>query len=59
MPSLFLCFLLGLVPPLWENLVAKPKLKDWDLQYATPGERKLAMEANKNAGWPQWIPEAA
>lgn len=58
MPSLFLCFLLGLVPPLWESLVAKPKLKDWDLHYATPGERKLAVEANKNAGWSQWIPQA-
>jgi hypothetical protein len=59
MPSLFVCFLLGLVPPLWENLVAKPKLKDWDLRYATPGERKLAMEANEKAGWPQWIPQTA
>jgi len=59
MPSLFLCFLLGLVPPLWFNLVAKPKLKDWDLKYATPGERKLAVEANKSAGWPKWIPQEA
>jgi hypothetical protein len=55
MPSLFLCFLIGLVPPLWEKLIAKPKLKHWDLHYASPGERKLAVEANKKAGWPDWI----
>lgn len=55
MPSLFVCFLLGLIPPLWSSLVAKPKLKDWDLRYATPGERKLAMAANQKAGWPLWV----
>ena len=52
MPSLFLCFLLGLVPPLWFNLIAKPKLKDWDARYASDGERKLAKEANLRANWP-------
>lgn len=55
MPSLFLCFLLGLVPPLWFSLVAKPRLKDWDTRFASPAERKLAMEANARAGWPQWV----
>ncbi|WP_141056724.1 alkane 1-monooxygenase [Tepidiphilus succinatimandens] len=60
MPSLFLCFLLGLIPPLWFNLVAKPKLRDWDERYATPGERKLAMAANERAGWENWLtPQAA
>lgn len=54
MPSLFVCFLLGLIPPLWFALIAKPKLKDWDQRYATPGERELAMAANKKAGWPLW-----
>lgn len=55
MPSLFLCFLLGLIPPLWFSLIAKPRLKDWDQRYATQAERKLAMAANARAGWPQWI----
>ncbi|MDY6930190.1 MAG: alkane 1-monooxygenase [Pseudomonadota bacterium] len=59
MPSLPMCFVLGLIPPLWENLVAKPKLKDWDLRYATPSERKLAMEANKKAGWPLWAAQTS
>lgn len=54
MPSLFVCFLLGLIPPLWHNLIAKPKLKEWDLHCATPDERTLAMSANKKAGWPLW-----
>ncbi len=55
MPSIFLCFILGLIPPLWFKYVAKPKLKEWDERYATPGERKLAMAANARAGWPQWL----
>lgn len=55
MPSLFLCFLLGLVPPLWFALIAKPRLKDWDQRYASPAERRIAMEANARAGWPQWV----
>lgn len=59
MPSLFVCFLLGLVPPLWFNLIAKPKLKDWDRRYASPGERELAMAANKKTGWPVWVEQGA
>ncbi|MBV2133343.1 xylene monooxygenase subunit XylM [Pseudomonas sp. MAP12] len=55
MPSLFVCFLLGLIPPLWFKFIAMPKLKDWDQRYATPGERELAMESNKKAGWPLWV----
>lgn len=55
MPSLFLCFVLGLVPPLWFRFVAKPRLKDWDERYATAAERRLAMQANAKAGWPQWV----
>lgn len=55
MPSLFVCFLLGLIPPLWFNLVAKPKLKDWDERYATPNEQKMAMAANERAGWENWL----
>lgn len=55
MPSLFLCFLTGLIPPLWFRFIAKPLLKDWDNRFASAAERKLAMEANASAGWPMWI----
>jgi len=55
MPSLFLCFLLGLVPPLWHRLVAQPRLKDWDERFASNEERRIAMAANAKAGWPQWV----
>lgn len=58
MPSIFLCFLCGLIPPLWFKYIAKPKLKDWDLNYATDSEKKLARAANKKAGWPDWLADA-
>lgn len=54
MPSLFLCVLAGIIPPIWFKYIAMPRLKDWDLNHATPEERKLAMAANARAGWPQW-----
>ncbi len=57
MPSLFLCFLAGLVPPVWFRFIAKPLLKDWDRRFASANERKLAMEANTKAGWPLWLNE--
>lgn len=59
MPSLFLCLFLGLIPPLWFRLVAKPRLKAWDRDFASPAERRLAMAANARAGWPQWVDVAA
>ena len=55
MPSLFLCFLCGMVPPVWHRFIAQPRLKDWDLRFASPNERKLARAANALAGWPQWL----
>lgn len=58
MPSLFLCFLTGLVPPIWFRFIALPRLKDWDTRFASAAERKLAREANAKAGWPQWLDEA-
>lgn len=58
MPSLFLCFVCGLVPPLWHRYIAQPRLKDWDLRYALPAERVLAAQANRRAGWPDWTGEA-
>jgi hypothetical protein len=59
MPSLFICVILGIIPPLWFNLVAKPRLKDWDLRCANLRERELARAANKKAGWPLWMDEEA
>lgn len=58
MPSVFVCFLTALIPPLWHGAVIKPALKRWDLEFATPEERKLAREQNKAAGWPDWLGEA-
>ncbi|WP_295681933.1 alkane 1-monooxygenase [Nevskia ramosa] len=58
MPSLFLCFLLALIPPLWFAWIAKPRLRDWDRRFATPAERQLAMAANARAGWPRWLEDA-
>jgi alkane 1-monooxygenase len=54
MPSALLCFLAALVPPLWEHLIAMPRLRDWDERFATPEERALAAAANAAAGWPAW-----
>lgn len=34
-----------------------PTLKRWDLEYATPKERVLALEQNRRAGWPDWVGE--
>lgn len=55
MPSIFLCFVCGLVPPLWFAFIAKPRLKDWDNRYASAGERVLAAQANRHASWDDWL----
>jgi hypothetical protein len=55
MPSIFVCFLAGLVPPLWETLIIKPALKRWDLEFATPAERAVARKQSKAAGWEDWF----
>ena len=55
MPSIFVCFMLGLIPPLWFRLIAWPRLRDWDNHFATPDERELARRANLKAGWPDWF----
>lgn len=55
MPSLFVCFLAGLVPPVWQNFIAKPRLREWDNKFATPEERAVAREVNKRIGWPDWF----
>lgn len=58
LPSIFVCFVSALVPPVWHRLVIMPALKDWDLNLATPEEQKLAREANRRAGWPNWLDES-
>ncbi|MDO8313953.1 MAG: fatty acid desaturase [Rugosibacter sp.] len=58
MPSVFICAPAALIPWVWDNLIVKPRLKKWDLEYASSAERKLAREANRRAGWPDWIGEA-
>lgn len=57
MPSIFLCFLSGLIPPIWFKYIAKPRLKEWDLNFASDAEKELARDANKKAGWPDWLAE--
>ncbi|MGQ0618936.1 MAG: alkane 1-monooxygenase [Panacagrimonas sp.] len=57
MPSVFVCFLAALIPPVWEHFIIKPALKRWDMEFATPGERKLAREQNLAAGWDDWFAE--
>jgi fatty acid desaturase len=57
MPSIFVCFLSGIIPPIWFHFIAKPHLKDWDLRFASLDERRLAAEANRRAGWPDWLGE--
>ncbi len=54
MPSVFLCFLAALIPPVWHNMIIKPGLKRWDAEFAIPEELKLAAEQNRKAGWPDW-----
>jgi len=54
MPSVFICFLAALIPPLWHEVIIKPALKRWDLEFATPEERVIAARQNQAAGWPDW-----
>lgn len=54
MPSVFVCFLAALIPPLWHETIAKPALKRWDAEFATAEERAIAAEQNRKAGWPDW-----
>jgi alkane 1-monooxygenase/p-cymene monooxygenase len=59
MPSVFVCFLAALVPPLWFNFIIKPALKQWDNEFASPAEQKLAAEQNREAGWEDWLTQSA
>ncbi len=57
MPSIVMCFLASFIPRLWEEVIAKPRLKHWDLHHASEAERELARKANQAAGWPDWQDE--
>lgn len=57
MPSVFVCAPAAFIPWIWDRYIVQPRLKEWDLKYASPAERKLAREANLKAGWPDWIGE--
>ncbi|MEY4416416.1 MAG: hypothetical protein RIQ53_3709 [Pseudomonadota bacterium] len=56
-PHFLLCILAALLPPLWFALI-KPRLRDWDERHATPRERELARQANRAAGWEDWLVSA-
>lgn len=43
-------FAMILVPPVWEAFI-KPRLADWDKNYASEGEQKIAARMNHKAGW--------
>jgi hypothetical protein len=53
-PHFLLCVLMAFVPPLWFAVI-KPRLRDWDARHANANERELAREANRIAGWEDWI----
>lgn len=44
LPSVFLCFISALVPPVWHRFIIKPALKQWDLTKASAAERALARK---------------
>lgn len=59
LPSVFVCFLSALIPPIWHKFVIMPALKEWDLKFASAEERELARKQNLEAGWPDWFGEPA
>jgi alkane 1-monooxygenase/p-cymene monooxygenase len=44
-----------LIPPIWDEMIIKPALKRWDLEFATPAERAVARLQNLAAGWEDWF----
>jgi alkane 1-monooxygenase/p-cymene monooxygenase len=59
MPSVFVCFLAALIPPIWDEFIIKPACKRWDMEFATPEERRIAREQNRATGWEDWFAEEA
>lgn len=58
MRNILLWGIAAFFPPIWNRLI-QPRLKDWDLNHASAEERALAREANRRAGWPDWLGETA
>ncbi len=58
MPSIVACFLISFIPPLWEAKIARPRLENWDRQFANADEQRLAMAANAHARWPNWLADS-
>lgn len=56
MRNILLWGIAAFFPPIW-NRAIQPRLKDWDLNHASAEERALAREANRRAGWPDWLGE--
>lgn len=52
------CMGMAIIPPLWHRMWS-PKLIEWDAKWASPEERKLAMEANLRSGRPELMALAA
>jgi len=50
-------FLMTLVPPLWQRVMA-PKLLEWDAHWANEHERELALQANFQSGIPELVDAA-
>lgn len=53
-PQFLLCVMAAFFPPVWFSII-KPLLRDWDTRFATPRERELARQANRRAGWEDWV----
>jgi p-cymene methyl-monooxygenase len=51
MPSVFVCFIAALFPPIWFNKIIRPALQRWDEEFASGAEKKLATEQNRKAHW--------
>ena len=48
---------LAFFPGAWNRRI-QVHLREWDLKHASPEERELAREANRRAGWPDWLGES-
>lgn len=55
LPSVFVCFMAALVPPVWHRWIIMPALQEWDTRHASAAERELARVQNLAAGWPDWF----
>lgn len=50
----FVSFLVFLIPPLW-NRIMIPRWLEWDANYATAGEKRLAALENLQSGLPELV----